>query len=217
MSALRTGLLGKKLGMTQVFTPQGDLRSVTAIHAGPNVVVGLRTQEKDGYTAVRLGYGTKPLRLTKRPELGVFKKAGLDPPRVVREIRMTGSDLSKFEVGKVIPIDSVFKTGTYVDVNGTSKGKGFQGVMKRHHMSGFRASHGTHEFFRHGGHRTGQAQPVGNLLRPNVRHRGRASQDRGQSEPVRPRVRRNSEFVHEGVARRAHYFVLTPLPPSSMM
>jgi large subunit ribosomal protein L3 len=166
MSALRTGLVGRKLGMTQVFTEQGDLRAVTAIHAGANVVVGKRTVEKDGYSAVRLGYAEKPLRLTNKPELGLFTKANLAPQRVVRELRLSPADLEKYEVGKPVALDQIFKVGTYVDVIGESKGKGYQGVMKRHHMPGFRATHGTHEFFRHGG-------SIGCRLTPGRVHKGK--------------------------------------------
>ncbi len=166
MSAFRTGLLGKKLGMTQVFTEQGDRKAVTAIHAGPNVVIGKRTVEKDGYTAVRLGYGEKPLRLANKPEIGVFAKNNLAPQRFVRELRLAGADLDKYEVGKPVPLDAVFKPGTYVDVIGMSKGKGFQGVMKRHRMPGFRNTHGTHEFFRHGG-------SIGCRLTPGRVHKGK--------------------------------------------
>ncbi len=166
MSALRTGLLGKKLGMTQVFTATGDLRAVTAIHAGPNVVVGKRTVEKDGYAAVRLGYAEKPLRLSNKPEIGVFAKNGLQPQRFLREVRVTPADLEKYEVGKTVALDAIFKANTYVDVIGTSKGKGYQGVMKKHHMPGFRASHGTHEFFRHGG-------SIGCRLTPGRVHKGK--------------------------------------------
>ena len=166
MSALRTGLLGRKLGMTQVFTEQGDLRAVTAIHAGANVVVGKRTVEKDGYSAVRLGYAEKPLRLTRKPELGTYTKANLAPQRILREVRLAPAELDKYEVGKPVAIDQIFKPGTYVDVIGTTKGKGYQGVMKRHHMPGFRASHGTHEFFRHGG-------SIGCRLTPGRVHKGK--------------------------------------------
>jgi large subunit ribosomal protein L3 len=166
MSALRTGLLGKKLGMTQVFTEQGDLRAVTAIHAGANVVVGKRTVEKDGYSAVRLGYAEKPLRRSNKPEIGVFAKNNLAPQRFVREVRLAPADLDKYEVGKTVPLDAIFKPNTYIDVIGTSKGKGYQGVMKRHHMPGFRSTHGTHEFFRHGG-------SVGCRLTPGRVHKGK--------------------------------------------
>jgi large subunit ribosomal protein L3 len=162
----RTGVLGKKIGMTQVFTATGDRTPVTAIHAGPCVVVDKLTSDKHGYAAVKLGFGEKPLRLTKKPELGIFKKTGLAPQRWVREIRVEEADLGKFEVGKPVALSEVFKPMTYVDVEGTSKGKGYQGVMKRHHMPGFRATHGTHEFFRHGG-------SVGCRLTPGRVHKGK--------------------------------------------
>jgi large subunit ribosomal protein L3 len=164
--AFRTGVLGKKLGMTQVFTQTGDRAAVTAIHAGPCYVVDKLTPDKHGYAALRIGFVEKPLRVTKKPELGLYKKAGLAPQRVLREVRVEPADLEKFEVGKPIALDQVFKPMTYVDVEGTSKGKGYQGVMKRHHMPGFRASHGTHEFFRHGG-------SVGCRLTPGRVHKGK--------------------------------------------
>ena len=165
MSALRSGLLGKKLGMTQVFTQTGDLRPVTAVHTAA-VVVGKRTMEKDGYTAVRLGYGDIKLKRVTKPILGTYAKAGAEPKRTIREVRCTEADLAKYEIGKAVEIDSIFKVGTYVDVIGTSKGKGYQGVMKLHHMGGNRASHGTHEFFRHGG-------SIGCRLTPGRVHRGK--------------------------------------------
>jgi large subunit ribosomal protein L3 len=124
------------------------------------------TPEKHGYAAVKLGFGPKPLRTTKRPELGAFKKVGVDPLRWVREIRVEAKDLDKFEVGKPVALSEVFKPMSYVDVTGTSKGKGYQGVMKRHHMPGFRATHGTHEFFRHGG-------SIGCRLTPGRVHKGK--------------------------------------------
>jgi len=164
--AFRTGVLGKKLGMTQVFTAQGDRAPVTAIQAGPCFVVDKLTPEKNGYAAVKLGIGEKPLRVTKKPELGMFKKTGLTPQRFVREVRVEAADLDKYEVGKQVSLGEIFKGMTFVDVQGRSKGKGFQGVMKRHHMPGFRATHGTHEFFRHGG-------SIGCRLTPGRVHRGK--------------------------------------------
>src|SRR5260221_10363939 len=164
--AFRTGVLGKKLGMTQNFTATGDRAAVTAIHAGPCVVVDKLPPEKPGSAAVKLGFSEKPLRPTKKPELGPFTKANLAPQRFVREVGVEAADLDKFEVGKAVALTDVFKPMSYVDVEGTSKGKGFQGVMKRHHMPGFRASHGTHEFFRHGG-------SVGCRLTPGRVHKGK--------------------------------------------
>jgi large subunit ribosomal protein L3 len=163
----RTGLLGKKLGMTSIFTPTGDRAPVTAVHAGPCVVLDKLTPEKNGYAAVKLGFGDKPLRRTKKPELGLFTKAQTTPLRYIREVRLEASDLDKFpEVGKPVPLSTVFQALSYIDVEGTSKGKGFQGVMKRHHMPGFRATHGTHEFFRHGG-------SIGCRLTPGRVHKGK--------------------------------------------
>src|SRR5258708_297429 len=152
--AFRTGVLGKKIGMTQVFTATGDRTAVTAIHAGPCVVVDQLTPEKHGYAAIKLGYDQLPekskkgkplLYRVKKPELGLFTKASVPPQRFVREVRVEVADLAKYEVGQAVALTDVFKVMTYVDVEGTSKGKGFQGVMKRHHMPGFRATHGTHE------------------------------------------------------------------------
>ena len=163
----RTGLLGKKLGMTSIFTATGDRTPVTAVHAGPCVVLDKITPDKNGYAAVKLGFGEKPLRLTKKPELGLFTKAKTAPQRFVREVRVEAGDLEKFpEVGQPVPLATVFKAMSYIDVEGTSKGKGFQGVMKRHHMPGFRATHGTHEFFRHGG-------SIGCRLTPGRVHKGK--------------------------------------------
>ncbi len=166
MHVYRTGLIGKKLGMTQVFTATGDRAAVTAVHAGPCYVVDKLTTEKHGYAALKIGFGPKPLRVTKKPELGQFSKKGLEPLRFVREVRVSEQDLEKFEVGKAIAIGDVFRPMTYIDVTGTSKGKGFQGVLKRHHMPGFRATHGTHEFFRHGG-------SIGCRLTPGRVHKGK--------------------------------------------
>ena len=162
----RTGTLGKKLGMTQIFTQTGDRAAVTAIHAGTCVVLDKLTTEKHGYSAIKLGYGEKPLRVVSKPVIGEAKKAGVAPPRFIREIRVEAKDLEKFEVGKAVPLTEIFKPMSYIDVQGTSKGKGFQGVMKRHHMPGFRATHGTHEFFRHGG-------SIGCRLTPGKVHKGK--------------------------------------------
>jgi large subunit ribosomal protein L3 len=160
------GLLGRKIGMTQVFSETGERIAVTAIAAGPCVVQAKRTAERDGYTALQLGLDDKPLRLTSKPVLGALAKANLKPKRYVREIRLLPGAGEGIEVGaQLLPAD-YFKAGDFVDVTGTSKGKGFQGVMKRHHMSGFRATHGTHEFFRHGG-------SVGCRLTPGRVHKGK--------------------------------------------
>jgi large subunit ribosomal protein L3 len=160
------GLLGRKIGMTQVFTETGERVAVTAIAAGPCVVQNKRTVERDGYTALQLGFDDKPLRLTSKPVLGALAKVNLKPKRYVREIRLQAGAGEGIEVGAELQVADYFKPGDFVDVTGTSKGKGTQGVMKRHHMAGFRATHGTHEFFRHGG-------SVGCRLTPGRVHKGK--------------------------------------------
>ena len=160
------GLLGRKIGMTQVFSETGERISVTAVTAGPCVVLTKRTVEKDGYTALQLGLDDKPLRLVSKPVLGALAKANLKPKRFVKEIRLVDGAGADLEVGKELQIADYFKPGDYVDVTGTTKGKGYQGVMKRHNMAGFRATHGVHEFFRHGG-------SIGCRLTPGRVHKGK--------------------------------------------
>ncbi len=136
------GILGRKLGMTQIWDDQNRVVPVTVIEAGPCRVVQLKTPERDGYAAVQLAFGaTKPQRLSK-PELGHLKKADAPPSRHLAELRV--DDLSGFEVGQVIGAD-VFESGERVDVTGISKGKGFTGVMQRHNFKGQGASHGNHK------------------------------------------------------------------------
>jgi large subunit ribosomal protein L3 len=162
----KIGLLGKKLGMTQVFADDGEAVPVTVIQAGPCHVIGTRTAERDGYTALVLGFDEKPVRLANKPELGMAKAIGGKPVRFVREIRLPADEVAKFTVGQVIGPKDVFADNIAVDVEGTSKGKGFQGVIKKHHMKGMRGSHGTHEYFRHGG-------SIGCRLTPQRVHKGK--------------------------------------------
>ncbi|MBK9070307.1 MAG: 50S ribosomal protein L3 [Myxococcales bacterium] len=164
--AQRMGLLGKKIGMTQVFADDGERVPVTVIQVGPCVVLDKRTMERDGYTALVLGFDEKPLRLANRPSLGSYKAAGQKPQRFIRELRLDAEDLAKYEIGQSLAPKDVFEVNGPVDVTGTSKGKGFQGVMKRHNMEGFRATHGTHEYFRHGG-------SIGCRLTPQRVHKGK--------------------------------------------
>jgi large subunit ribosomal protein L3 len=148
---MRIGTLGKKIGMTQVFADDGERIPVTVLQVGPTFVVGKRTEDRDGYSALQLGFDEKPARLAKKPEVGFFKKAGTKPLRLVRELRLPAEEVDKFEVGQELKATDIFEQNTPVDVTATSKGKGFQGVIKRHNMSGTKASHGVHEYFRHGG------------------------------------------------------------------
>lgn len=138
----RKGILGQKLGMTQVWDDQNRAVPVTVIQAGPCRVVQVRTPERDGYSAVQLAFGDVRPRLVNKPETGHFKKNNIAPARHLAELRV--DDSSVFAVGQVIQAD-VFTAGEKVDVTGISKGRGFTGHMKRHNFSGLGASHGTHK------------------------------------------------------------------------
>ena len=149
------GLIGKKLGMTQVFVKGGELVPVTVIQAGPCTVVQKKTSKKElrkgvtkteGYDAVQLGFGEQKAQRLSKAEREHRKKAS-KMVAVLREFR-DGTDL---EIGAEIKVTDLFKEGDRIDVTGVTKGKGFQGVMKRHNFSGSNASHGAHEYFRHGG------------------------------------------------------------------
>lgn len=134
------GLLGRKLGMTQAFTPEGEVVPLTVVEAGPCPVVQKKTAQQDGYDALQLGFSAQKARRTTRPRRGHFAKAGVEPTRHLREFRTVG--VSDLEVGQVVKVD-VFSRGERVDVVGTSKGKGFQGGVKRHHWRGGPATHGS--------------------------------------------------------------------------
>jgi large subunit ribosomal protein L3 len=170
---LNMGILGQKIGMTQVFDEKGEAVPVTAIEAGPCTVLQVRSAAREGYGAIQLGFDDKPPRnvpddelkraqgaparyrlkygRTPQPELGHFFKAGETPPKYfVREIRLTEEEAAKFQPGQQLKAD-VFAAGEYVDVVGTSKGRGFTGVVKRHGFTMAGKSHGAHEFTRHAG------------------------------------------------------------------
>ncbi|MFW0783994.1 50S ribosomal protein L3 [Gordonia sp. CPCC 206044] len=150
------GILGTKLGMTQVFDENNRVVPVTVIQAGPNVITQLRTAEQDGYTAVQLAYGAIDPRKVTKPVAGQYAKAGVTPRRHLAEIRV--ADVSELEIGQELTAE-IFETGTKVDVTGTSKGKGFAGAMKRHGFSGLGASHGAHRVHRAPGSIGGCATP----------------------------------------------------------
>ena len=144
------GLLAKKIGMTEYFLEDGTRVPVTVLQVGGNVVLSQRNDERDGYTALQLAFDDqKESRLTK-PLLGQYKAAGVSARRIVREFRVPSTVVEKHAVGTEVLAD-IFEPGQLVDVSGTSKGKGYQGVMKRHNMAGEKATHGQHEFYRHGG------------------------------------------------------------------
>ena len=152
-------LLGKKIGMTQIFEGE-KLIPVTVIEAGPNFVIQKKNVEKDGYNALTLGYDEKKEKNTIKPEMGVFKKAGVTPKKFLKEFRT--DNLDSYELGQEIKVDS-FEGIEFVDVSGTSKGKGTAGVMKRHNFGGNRATHGVSRNHRLGGSNAGGAASNSNV------------------------------------------------------
>ncbi len=169
----RKGLLGAKLGMTQVWDENNRIVPVTVIEAGPNVVTQVRTPETDGYSAVQLGFGAVDPRRVNKPDSGHFAKAGVTPRRHVLELRT--EDASQYTVGQELKAD-VFEAGQLVDVSGTTKGKGYAGVMKRHGFAGLRASHGVQRKHRSPGSIGGCATP-GRVFK-GLRMAGRMGSDR---------------------------------------
>jgi large subunit ribosomal protein L3 len=146
------GLIGKKLGNTQIFNAEGLVHRVTAIECGPCIVVGKRTLERDGYSALVLGFGQKREKSVNKPEGGLFKKLDQKPVSTLREFRLGAETVAKYEVGQQLRPSEIFTEGQLVDVTSKTKGRGFTGVMKRHNFKGSRtATHGTHEYQRHGG------------------------------------------------------------------
>ena len=142
------GIIGKKIGMTQIFDQAGKVVPVTVIEAGPCVVVQKKTVENDGYQAVQLGYGEISAKNVNRPQAGHFKKADAAPKRTLKEFRV--DDIESFGIGDIIKAD-IFAAGEIVDVSGTSKGKGFQGAIKRHNFHRLKETHGTGPVHRHAG------------------------------------------------------------------
>lgn len=134
------GILGRKIGMTQVFAENGELIPVTVIEAANNVVLQKKTVETDGYEAVQVGFENKREKLSNKPEKGHVEKANTTPKRFIREFR--GTDLNEYEIGQEVNV-SIFAEGDLVDVSGISKGKGFQGSIKRHGQSRGPMSHGS--------------------------------------------------------------------------
>jgi large subunit ribosomal protein L3 len=141
-SKISKGMLGTKLGMTQVWNENGKLVPVTVIELASNVVTQIRTPETDGYNAVQIAYGQIDPRKVNKPLTAHFEAAGVTPRRHVTEIRT--ADAADYSLGQELTVDGTFEAGQLVDVVGTSKGKGFAGVMKRHNFKGVSASHGSH-------------------------------------------------------------------------
>lgn len=146
-------IIGKKIGMTQVFDDKGNLVPVTVVEAGPCVITGVRTAEKDGYTAVQLGFGDVEEKKLIKPQAGQFKKNNLSPKKILREVRV--DDIASFSVGQEIKVD-LFKAGDYVDVAAVTKGKGYAGVIKRHNFGKQPTTHGQSDRTRARGSSGGQ-------------------------------------------------------------
>jgi large subunit ribosomal protein L3 len=173
MSRQVTGVLGTKLGMTQVWDENNRIVPVTVVQAGPCVVTQVRTQDLDGYSAVQLAFGAIDPRKVNKPAAGHFAKAGVTPRRHLVEIRT--SDASDYTLGQEVTAE-VFSAGQEVDVTGTTKGKGYAGVMKRHGFHGVGASHGAHRNHRKPGSIGGCATP-GRVFK-GMRMAGRMGGDR---------------------------------------
>ncbi len=156
-----TGLLGRKVGMTQVFDDKGSVVPVTVIEAGPCVVLQVKTNEREKYSAVQLGFADKPRRVANQPERGHVRKANTEPKRYIRELPLLKDEV--LETGQQVTV-SVLEGVKYVDVVGTSKGRGFAGLIKRHHMHGQSASHGVERKHRSSGS-VGQKTNPGRVFR----------------------------------------------------
>jgi large subunit ribosomal protein L3 len=168
---LQPGVLGRKIGCTQIFEEDGSVKRVTVIEAGPVVVVSKRTPEKDGYTALILGFESRKDKHTSKPLAGFLKKAGTaTPPGVLKELRCSPEFAAKWEVGQTLKLDEIFQPGQRVDARGTTRGRGFTGVMRRWNFAGNVNTHGTHEYRRHGGS-IGTNMTPGRTL-PNLRMGG---------------------------------------------
>jgi len=187
------GIIGRKLGMTQVFTTGGRLVPVTVIQAGPCTVVATRRPDREGYGALQLGFaGIKTSRVSKSVQ-GQFKKAGTGAFAVLKEFRLLGDEAPA--VGAELAVTDIFKQGDRIQVTGVSKGRGTAGVIKRHRFSGFPATHGTHEYFRHGG-------SIGNRSFPGRVFKGKRMAGRYGADNV---TTRNLEVV---AVRAAEHLLL---------
>jgi large subunit ribosomal protein L3 len=147
---MKLKMMAHKIGMTQIFDEEGKVIPVSVLKINPGTVVRKKTDEKDGYNALVLAYVDLAESKLRKSEAGLFRKVNVKTKKTLRETRVRREELDSFELGQEVGID-IFKKNDVVDVTGKSKGRGFTGVMKRHNMSGAKGSHGTHEYFRHGG------------------------------------------------------------------
>ncbi|HVE12632.1 MAG TPA: 50S ribosomal protein L3 [Elusimicrobiota bacterium] len=188
-------LLGEKIGMTQVFNKDGELKAVTVVQAGPCAVVRVKAKDgKDGYSAVVVGFGAVREKSLNKAELGLFKKAGLQPMRHLKEFRL--ADVSGIAAGQAVDV-SRFAPGDFVDVQGSSKGKGFAGVMKRHNFRGMPASHGASDKERSPGSLTSR-RSLGKVLKGQrmAGHMGDVTVTMSKLEVLQVEPETNKIYVH---------------------
>jgi len=162
-AAYRLGLVGRKVGMTRVFTEDGESIPVTVLDVSNNRVTQVKSQETDGYASVQVTYGTRRASRVTKPLAGHFAKAGVESGSILKEFRLDPARAAEFSPGAVIGVESVFEAGQQVDVTGTTIGKGFAGTIKRHHFKSQRASHGNSRSHRVPGS-IGQAQDPGRIF-----------------------------------------------------
>jgi large subunit ribosomal protein L3 len=168
MSSAKMGLLGTKLGMTQIFDDAGNTIGVTILEVKPNRVIQVKTSKtKDGYPSVQLGYGLKKASRISKAVQGHLAKTGANAPlvRYIKEFRVSDEIANKYQVGQEIKPSEIFAVKERIDIAGVTKGRGFTGVMKRHNFSGFKRTHGAHEYKRHGG-------SIGTRLTPGMTLKG---------------------------------------------
>ena len=203
------GIFGRKVGFTQIFAADGNVRRVTIIEAKP-VVVGKRTIAQDGYVALVFGLIDAKDKHVTKPQAGIFKKANVGAKRIVKELRCSEEFAAKFEVGAAIKLDDIFQEGQKVDTQGTTKGRGFTGVMRRWNFAGAGSNtHGTHEYRRHGGS-IGTNMTPGRTL-PNVKmggHYGDETVSILNVQLVRIDVEKNLLMIDGGVPGAKNSVVL---------
>ncbi|CAM5184967.1 Large ribosomal subunit protein uL3 OS=Castellaniella defragrans OX=75697 GN=rplC PE=3 SV=1 [Castellaniella defragrans] len=174
-AAWRLGLVGRKVGMTRIFTDDGESIPVTVLDVSNNRVAQVKTPEVDGYAAVQLAYGTRRATRVTKAQAGHFAKAGIEAGSALKEFRLDPAKAAEFAAGSVVAVESVFEVGQQVDVTGTTVGKGFAGTIKRHHFGSQRASHGNSRSHRVPGS-IGQAQDPGRIF-PGKRMSGHLGDD----------------------------------------
>ena len=193
---MKKAIIAKKLGMTQIFTENGTLVPVTVLEAGPCVVTQLKTAEKDGYSAVQVGFGSIRQKLVNKPSGGHFKKAGVEPKRVLKELKLENAE--EYAPGSVITA-GIFENGDKVDISGISKGKGFQGVIKRHGQHRGPMSHGS-KYHRGVGAMSGATDPGKVKKGKNLPgHMGRVKVTIQNLEVIRADADKNLLLVKGGV------------------